>query len=598
MDISQIKYKPEMVVSVSSGAGKSYFDLNPSISKDFFITPILLVGVHNEKFNSIPSADYCVETYLVGLGLSSFLSTYAESGRKTIARSVWRLLSFQANNDFNIGGFNGLEAFCHSLKNEVQQRVISERTASGILANCNSFLKHHGSIVRKYQYQFSNNSMYGKNYFKWGGYYTTEEFAHLMQFVQKLYGAYAEAINQILENIENGKMPEYFIFDASSRLQKPISIKIRGKIVNYELTLSHFVNTWQKLSVVLFTFYTLIRRTQLLELKLSDIVNIEGGGIDSVPVFKGRAFKFVRYGIGASEFEMERVGLRWFEEYLKIRKSLLTTLSSLESVESSTEYLFFRLATSRLFGSPVFIERVNISSFKSIYDQKHTWKLSELGFELPHINLSWIIKSAEMLLDDEKQNPVLTSNKSQHEWDTYVDNYGRGNPISNLKQMTNALSILSSGAQVEATDFDERKNRASKQNLNLIKSNESGYHINANGFGCNKKEPTTSYEKNFLRKANQNGYKPKQCMDLLNCLNCDKCAVIDDSDAVYEVLSLRQAILLNKPIYRGSKIAEDSYQDLVSKIDRAMTFVDAENLLKAQKKINREGISEIWRIKI
>lgn len=586
------EYNAKNTIEINAhGTGCSVIDFNMGASKNFFRS-YFKTGYQYNNFVNIPKEDYCQDTYKLALSIKNYLKSFGKGGRNTIFRGIRDYFNFVAQHELDYKRSDALEAYCHMMKTKVRTLAWQESTAISNLSIINKFLIYLGVFVANFEYVFSNTNSQKK--YTNSIYYQPHELSLLMHFVTRLYEVYKKYLIDTLDYIESEKLPSGTLGRNNFCQITPITFFINGDKHDHMIVTKNHVNTYMALSFILFTYYTLSRKSITSSLKYSDIIFTDSGSIETKPLMKGRGFKFVRFGIGNNEFDIDKSGLKWFNSFSSIRLRIINVFQRLNfDNQEYADNLFFSVNTKlRQFNG---FNTKNYS--QAIFDQDHIWLIEELGISLPRINLQTLIKSVEMTLEDESKDPLLLTEKSQHEYETYENNYGRGNPITNLKSMSQALSVIMSGTEVHK-DFEERKIEAEKSGFRLQENHDAECSVSANGLGCNQSLPPSPQEQAFYYKMKKKNKEPKQCTDLLSCLECNKCTLIDDEDCLYETLSFRQAIMLNKAGYAGARVGEESYTSLLDKLNTALQFVSPKKLLNAQNRINKEGISEVWQIKI
>jgi len=587
----KIKYTHELYVETQvSGRGNNIgiYDLNMTIDKDFWKRP-LQIGVQQSNFKSIPKNHYCTKSYALGTGLCRYMKNYKINGRKTVLRAICNFLSFQANNELELGKRDGITEWCSQLKSEVFSKVYKDRTASTMLSNVSSFLINQGELGVPYSYVFSNASKAHEANAK----YTTEEFNLTLHLLMNLQDTYEKELGHLTSRIKDGKaLPTSLITDRSV-FYREMTLNIKGTKYTYDIGLINLIRTYNITSFLIFIFYTLASKTQIIELLESDVFKNSDGGIETEYVFKARAFKFVRYGIGISDtVDFERSGVKWFERYISTRASYLECLAT-AGITNNSPCLFHQITTT---GSSVEFSHL-LGSFDSLYNPYHWWKILQEGIEIPRFNARAIKKSSEQLLDSLGQDPLMTTGKAQHEWDTYQKNYSQGNEINMMKNFSNALNIMVTGG-TDSLPIEQRQHIAKDKGINLVDPSDNSYISSAHGLGCKTSEQETKQQRDFFREQKAQGRVPKVCANILECLDCDKCGVIDQEDNLYELLSFRQAILLNKTLYSGSTKGTEQYENIVNGINERLQLVDQSKLATAQKRITNEGVSDVWKITI
>ncbi len=579
----EIKYTPDLYVE-STGI----YDLNMAADKDFWKRP-LSAGVQQSNFKSIPNNHYCTKSYALGTGLCRYMKTYRIDGRKTVLRAIYNFISYQANNGFELGKRGGITEWCSQLKSEVFSKVYKDRTASTMLSNVSSFLINQGELGVPYTYVFSNASKAHEANAK----YTTEEFNLTLHLLMNLQDTYEKELGHITSRIKDGKaLPTSLIHDRSV-FYREMTLNIKGTEYTYDIGLINLIRTYNLTSFLIFIFYTLASKKQITDLLKSDIFTNTDGGVETNYIFKGRAFKFVRYGIGTSvTVDFERSGVKWFERYISTRKAYLECLEAAGIINSSP-YLFHQFNNT---GSSAGFNQLS-ESFDSLYNNHHWWKIQQEGIEIPRFNARAIKKSSEQLLDSLGQDPLLTTGKAQHEWETYQRDYSQGNEIDMMKNFSNALNIMVTGG-TSSLPLEQRQHIANDKGIKLVGPSDNSYISSAHGLGCKIGENETKQQRDFFREQKVQGRTPKVCANILECLECDKCGIIDQESNLYELLSFRQAILLNKTIYSGSIKGTEQYENIVNGINERLVLVDQAKLAAAQKRITNNGVSDVWKITI
>ncbi len=587
----KIKYTHKLFVETqASGRGNniSIYDLNMTADKYFWKTP-LSTGVQQSNFKSIPNKHYCSKSYLLGVSLCNHTKSYSIGGRKSILRSIYNFISFQANKGFELGKTDGIAEWCSHLKYQVFSKYYKDRTASSMLSNVSRFLIKQGELGVPYTYVFSNASKAHESNAK----YTTEEFNLTLHLLMNLQDTYEKELAHLTSRIKDGKALPTSLINDRSLFYREMTLNIKGTKYTYDVGLINLIRTYNITSFLIFIFYTLASKTQIIDLLESDIFTNSDGGLETDYVFKGRAFKFVRYGIGISDtVDFERSGVKWFERYINIRASYIECLATAGIINNSP-YLFHQITTT---GSSVEFNHL-LGSFESIYNSYHWWKIQQEGIEIPRFNARAIKKSSEQLLDSLGQDPLMTTGKAQHEWDTYQKRYSQGNEIDMMKNFSNALNIMVTGG-VDSLPLEQRQHIAKDKGINLVDPSDNSYTSSAHGLGCKTSEQETKQQRDFFREQKAQGRSPKVCANILECLDCDKCGIIDQENNLYELLSFRQAILLNKTLYSGSTKGTEQYENMVNGINERLTLVDQSKLAAAQKRITNEGVSDVWKITI
>jgi len=592
---SPVPYVPELLTPIGRTSKSTLLhDYNMGWSKYFFSSYFSEIGYKHDEFSQLDSDDYCSDTFQLAMETRNFVCSYALDGRNTITRNLNWYFKFVTEKGLDIRSVESIERYCLHLNTLVKSTMISSPTASGRLSTVNIYLMHLGAISRQYQYSFKNNAS-GRGLGK-DDYYKPNELGLIIHICSRLWKLYDDVINTVADKIKRGLLPKNYL-GVQQNTPTPIKLTIDDEEYNYEVLAGNFITTYMVLSHIMFTYYTLSRKSISTDLKIDQIIRSANGSIDTSPSLKGRGFKFVRFGIGKSSVDIDKSGLKMFEEFLQTREKIVQNLkhnfSDYNLKYEHFDYVFFSFEHKlRATGS-----LVTKTIWGTAFRPAHIWKLTEQNIVIPKLNLPILIKSAEMLLEDESQDPALLVEKSQHEWSSYEQYYGRGNPLTNLREMSEALNIIASGVEVQYS-LEERQRIAKGQGIQLIDEITPNISISAHGLGCDRSMPKTNVEKAYLYKMNKRNFEPKQCADLTMCLACGKCAIVEDPDCLYELLSFRQAILLNKGVYRGAKVAESEYEAIIKQLNEALELVDVVKLSIAQEKINKEGMSDIWKIKV
>jgi len=586
-----MKYSIDLYIETKgtgNGGSIGVYDLNMAVDKDFWKRP-LSTGVQQSNFKSIQKKYYCSNSHLLGANLCRYIKTYKIDGRKTVLRAIYSFISFQANKGFELGKKDGIAEWCSHIKTEVFNKRYKNRTADTMLSNINSFLIKRGELGVPYNYVFSNASKAHEANAK----YTTEEFNLALHLLMNLQSTYEKELKHMTGRIKDGKSLPTSLFNERSVFYREMTLNIKGTEYIYDAGLINLIRTYNLASFLIFIFYTLGSKKQIIDLHESEIFSNTDGGMETNYVFKGRAFKFVRYGIGKSvTVDFERSGVKWFERYISTRKSYIECLED-AGIINDLPYLFHQINAA---GSSARFNPLS-DSFESLYNNYHWWKIKQDGIEIPRFNARAIKKSSEQLLDALGKDPLLTTGKAQHEWETYQRNYSQGNEINMMKNFSNALNIMVTGG-TSSLPLEKRQKMANDKGIKLVDPSDSSYTSSAHGLGCKLDENQTKQQQDFFREQLAQGRTPKVCANILECLECDKCGIIDQESNLYELLSFRQAILLNKTFYSGSTKGTEQYEKIVHSINERLTLVDQAKLAAAQKRITNDGVSDVWKITI
>lgn len=585
------EYNSEYFVEVNNSGRRvrSVYDLNIACT-EFFYVSTLSKGLRSEDYHNIKESDYSPQLASLAKKIVEYLNGYAISGRITIIRAIFSFLSFQAKrDDLVIGEREGIEEWCIEMKRLVFSKGMMEMTAKGVLGHVNHFLIFMGKLNRPIIFTFSNATKAADSNMV----YTTVEFNTVIYLLHVAYEVYERALKEYCERIEKGLRGVACLWPKSlANSFQEIEVKVNGKTYTYDAIISNPIRNLNLISLYLFTYYTAAPMSQSMNLAISDLITQESGQIVTDYQFKGRAFKFVRFGIGNSEVEADLVGVKWFNRFLNIRQRYLECLESF-GLKCSEDALFHSMEEYQ--GDKKFIPLV--TNYDAMYSTNLWWKLYEDGYDIPRFNIRAIRKMTLQLIDLKGNDPIVTTSKAQHEWKTYQKNYSRGNRADNLRKMSSALKILVEGGVADLS-FSERQKLASDHKFNLVSDTDTNYTSTATGLGCKQNGPRTPQEESFFREQQRQGRKPKVCANILECIDCSKCGIIDSEDNYYEILSFREAIRLNKATYTGSDIAKENYERIVNKLDERLALADQIKLLKAKKRLNKIGVSDVWKITI
>lgn len=563
---------------------RTFADLNPLGIRGF-------LGTANGR--SLPRGaykDYCLkrakdcDPKLQSLAetISRISNKSTIGSRSTPLKNIWRFLLFQYEHDYHLGENEGINEFIIHLKNLVATKEIQSSQATGILSTINTFLIQTGKINKKYNQIFSLPQQQPTNYKP----YRKTELKEMINYLFSLYDQYERVMHEHIEKTNNGtrQFPITTI--------KPIIRYITSdKKLTVETLGTPLINTFMSASFYIFTIFTWANKQQVIDLNISDI-QVSDKGMESDFVFKGRAHKFVRYNIGTSSIDSDRSGLNWFKRFVKTRKILKKYLSKHEGIVFEDEMLFFfnksnrpDMAKAMFRGSENLGQQVNQNPLKLLLEEK--------GYGFSAVNPSRIRKTMEQLADQKIANPFVIMTKAQHEWGTYKNNYSKGNPADSKEEMAAALKLMQeSGVGIKS--FSERKVLAKEKiGATLVNSGNVTAPL-LNGFGCNRDMPQTEQEQRFLKQQHKFGRDVKVCADFSSCVDCQKCVVIDQVEAIYNLLSFRHKIAHGKPVYAGSTVAKDNYELLLTKIDMRLEFVDRSVLDQAKYKLRTEGVAIAW----
>tara|TARA_B110000211_G_scaffold217891_1_gene262177 strand:- start:618 stop:2369 length:1752 start_codon:yes stop_codon:yes gene_type:complete len=583
-----MNYNEDLVVEFSGNGGtSSRYDLNFVISKKFWMRGNLTKKYRKEEFKLVTDIDDNPQLLVWAENIVSFLYTYKAGGRGTVARSLYSFFSFQyklIGKDYTFGTSDGLHEWCLQLMSNIRSLKLIGKTATANLSSVQLFLQRTGKLKSNFKFNFNtapgNTS---KNQVP-----TPSEIDKILIMLTKGYEVHANCLTHLLSKIENGKIPMEILFRDRQTFLESVKFSINHKEYHYDMEVSNVLKGFFNFAFLLFTYYTLGNKEQILNLQTSDFVLENSGKGVTDYILKGRAFKFIRLGIGESEFETDRAGYMWSKKFFNLRSRLLSLIytGDLNSIP-----IFF---TCNYKNSSLELIGFN-PNYKYLYSACYWWKFYKDGQNWPLINAQIMRKLAEQIIDNKTGNPFLVMDKAQHDWNTYQKSYSKPNNNTAMENVSNAFNTLIEGG-VESLTFEQRQEAAKTIDVKLVKSNEELISSLPHGLGCDSSVKPSAQEQTYLRNQKRYGRKPKVCADLLSCLECSKCAVIDDIERIYELFSFKESIELNKATYIGSNIAKNRYQKLILKIEQITPFLDPKLVARAKKRIVDNGVSEIWKI--
>jgi hypothetical protein len=577
---NKIKWDDELLVEMSNngyadlnillceGAMSDYKAFSFNINKKYFDRNI---NKYNDKYKEL------VEQ------VRHFISQYKLDGRRTIMRYLWSFFTFQYENNYEIGKDIGVVEYRISLINNVRIKKFNIQTMSSYFSVMNRFLKFSGQIKKKYpiyieKIQRSENKKA----------YSKQDFIEIINILFFINEKTKEVIDEHIDAVESG-IRDLSVFRLPRRL-------MRYKASEYDIEIdmempSCYINDYIQSSFLLFALFTWGNKKQLLELDV-DNLHLTDSGVESDFIFKARAQKFVRYNIGKSSIDGHRSGLTWCKGFLETREKILKFLQDYEHV-NCTKALFFKTGNDAGVISVIAARDSRITDFFAIY--KVRTALKSRGVNIPTISLPAIRNTSEQLADQNLNNPLVIAQKAQHEWGTYQNNYAKGNPIESKELMGEALeTLLVQG--IGSLNIDERKERAKEIGIILDEKKSDDIDLLINGLGCMTSLPESKFEKKFKQKHGINDDSSTKCADFANCLNCEKSCLIEDENAIYNLLSFRNTIEYGRPQYDSSKEAIRRYEGLVTKINIRLSLIDKNLLSKSEKKLRVEGEAPAWRL--
>ncbi|WP_297478354.1 hypothetical protein [uncultured Photobacterium sp.] len=562
-----------------------YLDLNPYAIKGYiaYVGKTLPRRSKEDYYNQYAGTHIDRELLILATSIRDYLTTYAIGGRLTIARSLHFFLWFQATNHFEIGSDDGVAEYCNILHSEIRKKSKSVCTVMGLLSTVNCFLRFCGKLERPINHSFGpkksalNSSSQPLR---------KSELILTIQLLLKTYNGLRNHIEEQINLAECSNNSTHILAPMEKIwLHGRISIRIKKQKINYKFITCRLIRDFMWVSYYLFIFYTWGNKEQVLNLKPSEITFDEDSNTDSNFKFKGRAFTFVRLGIGKSLIDSDRAGYKWLQNFINLRTKLVKVYQK-KNYTFETNKLFFNINKEKKI-TPLIIKT-------SLFRNGLLFReLVEQGYKVPEFNGPKLRKSAEQYADSILKNPLIITEKAQHTWGTYQKNYAKGNKFEALANVSKMLNTLIDGG-VSSMTFSNRQQAAKNLNITLVKDITNDTPLLPNGFGCKRSAPTTQEEIIYIRQQNSFGRKPKACADLLSCVTCDKCAVIENEQAIYKLISFREMITLNKVTYIGSKVAVEKYNELIKKLDLRLALVDPKIVARANKKMINEGISSIW----
>lgn len=583
---SVVKWSADNVITWKVSASNiTQRDLNRYYLLDIFVKHkiadnILLPGWFNEHAHHARSDKISLINEIKG-----FINTYKPDGRITIFRSLNKFFLWQLNSGYDYGTHEGLDVYIKKLVNDIRTRKITTQIAKQYMSVVNQFLLYNGKIQIKYECEFD---VTGRAYREKVTPYTRQEFSEIIRQLYSMNEFLLGFIDEHINNRISGKrnftignvMPvfcskfRYLNYDVSQEA---------------EVVIKDIVDTYFITSFFIFCYHTWGNAKQLLEIERKDI-HLKGEGIDTEYLYKGRAYKYIHLTIGKSEYYTQRSGYNWFLNFVSARDRIINYLVKIEGLNDN-DYLFINCCP-RLNRSP---SPLNANTLTKFCSKSGAWAdLREHNKLLPSVTVSRIRKTAEQYTDRILKNGLIITEKAGHNWETYRKNYANGNPTESKENISKALnSLLKQGISTMA--FSERLKIANELSIDLRADGENISCL-LNGFGCNHNASSSETEIIFLRKQKHLGRNPKVCADYFNCIDCPKCCVIDTVESVWLLLSFKHAILYGKAFYISSKVAKDKYEAVLLKIDLRLSLIDDVVLKKAHLKIQKQGVSEIWRI--
>ncbi|OEE33944.1 hypothetical protein A1QO_08855 [Vibrio genomosp. F10 str. ZF-129] len=570
-------YDVDLVINVSRiNDGRQVIDLNMASLKGFFGTPSSLgrraSGINKEFFTK-HKANYSQELHDNAVLFAKFLRGYAPAGRKTIFSALKEFFDFQVNHRRLLRDSSSLSDYSLHLQSRVLSREISRQHATTRFNQANAYLMMTGEISAYYKYSFTGQRYRGSN-----TPYTINDLKLITISAVQIYKTCSEMIKRHIDKQSLNKR-DFPLNDCIEILE----INFKKQNVTFDYIQRNPLFWFMQSAYILFVLYTWSNEKQLCELDANDITkNVDG--VESNYLYKGRAKKFIRLNIGVSGLEADISGINFFEDYISTRQLILEYLFNTGYVSSHNALLFspqrqtkevrrFTPDTTRFSVHPIVISA------------------SQRDIEIPCISSRRIRKTVEQMTDNEIKDPFVILEKAQHNWGTYRKHYAHGNVLEARNAISTALKQLTDLC-IQQEKFESRQEIAKQYDINLIEKQANDYQLN--GLVCLDKKNTGENAKGFIRKQNHFGRKPKVCADFANCVNCPKCAVIDDEQAVYHLLSFQHMIEFNKSTFVGSSTAKNKHMHLVDKINLMLRFISPKTLARARNQLQNNGVADIW----
>ncbi|WP_299694587.1 hypothetical protein [uncultured Vibrio sp.] len=573
------KYDADLIINTSKVSdGRYVIDLNLLALDGYLGTRgtirSTISGVNKATFDK-HSKYYSRKLHREAKIISGFIITYKSPGRRTIFNILKEFLDFQIDQENSLRDSAKLPDYCIFLQSRVYKREISREQAGSHLSVINSFLVYSGDIYSNYKHTFSD-----KTYRESDDTYNSEELSKIIQVCFIIFETNADVIHEHLLRTEQG-FRDFSISNVTSIKE----VNLANPKITFDYIVKNPVYWFMHSAFVLFCFFTWSNEQQLKQSNINDF-NLNENGVESELIYKGRAHKFIRLNIGKSGIEGERTGIEFYKRFIKVRLQLVEYLKRLDYIFNHSALLFMINQRDNE------VRRLSpaLNAFEKHPIIKHVIK-NNLKF--PKISSRRLRKTVEQITDSEVKNPFTILDKAQHSWGTYRKNYAQGNKIEARKAMGAALKNLTESA-INERNFKERREIAEQYDITIVSNGQSDYQLN--GIVCTDVSGNSSESNKFKRQQSKYKRNPKLCANLSNCINCSKCAVIEDENAIYHLLSFQHMIDYSKPIYIGSINANENYRYLTSKIELMLAFVDAKIVAKARKFLQDKGVAEIWKI--
>jgi len=562
---------------IKTSQKRSYLDLNVLLISNWFSSEkgrVPPFGAYTEYFDKNVSGYTDKRISLVD-SIKGWIEGYAVSGRITLVRSVYSFLYFQYLNDHRIGTDDGLNDYAVELAVGILHKVRSSATASGNFSAVNKFLIYTGCRETSFKYEFSNS--YEKQKQQWSIPYSQDEFREMYKLTFSINEKCKEIIDKHIDTFSRASG-----FYGIDDLVVPMEYKTYVGDHYLSALIRNVQKCYMSSSYYIFMYFTWGNVSSLDSLSVDQLVVDASGGLETKFIYKGRARKYIRLNIGLSEVDAEKTGSRWFEGFFKTRSLLKNYLIESESAKFVGDPLFFsRDSKDKTYG------RLSDQARYTTHRTGFHDAAKVVGVTLPTLESRKIRKTCIQIADRTLRNPLATSSKAQHEWETYRDSYAQGNPVEARDNMSKAFGVIEA-MSMSGVGYRDRKRLASQHGVKLVKS-RSTINPMLNGFGCRH-----NHELNASGGPSGSKDAPSICVDFLNCSSCENCIVIEGEESVYKALSFRESILYKKPCYMKSEKARKRYEDIVAGIDSKLKFVSEGVFEKATLKLEDEGVSEVW----
>ncbi|WP_125561454.1 hypothetical protein [Pseudoalteromonas rubra] len=572
-------YDVDLIISVDENSeGRSVLDLNVLSLEGFFGSSPKLNrsarGVAKEFFLKNYS-NYSGELHEIACLLGEFLCEYKQGSRLSVYSNIKTFLDFQFDEGRDLLEPKGVEPFCRHLQSKIYDRSIGLSHARSLYSSMNKFLLNVGVIRSDFVFLFKGCTLPKK-----ADVYSESDFKLIISVVSNIYFGCSGILKEHVER-SNDKKRSFSLSSCCETLEADI----KHLCISFDYVQKHPLYWFMHSAFILFVIYTWSNEKQLLDLQ-ADNLGVSDDGVESCFLYKGRANKFIRLNIGVSGLEADKKGIDFFKDFFEVRKCILEYLKERGSVIGH-DGLFF--VQNRLDEE---LRKFKLCS-AIFLDHPISKELKSRSIYLQSVSCRALRKSIEQYVDYKLQDPFLTTSKAQHTWQTYLKNYSSGNVKDSRSNITDALRELTEKAN-SMESRNDRKALAEYLDICLVQGGSMQHQLN--GLGCADKEGHSNSSKSFEKKQKKMNRTPKLCADLSNCVNCSHCVVVENVDAIYNLLSFKELIEFNKPVFIGSSKAVENYELKLRKIDLFLSLVDPVVLAKAKKKLAHEGVYEVWRI--